>query len=54
MEHIIKMSDKIEHLTGQGLEYLCDKDGTPIAMFIDGNMPSTPSIDPNEATKKAA
>lgn len=48
------MSDKIEYLTGEGLEYLTDSQGNPIAMFINGNMPTSPKVNSDEPTKKAA
>lgn len=34
----VRISDKVSELTGNGLEYLTDALGNPIAAFYDGNL----------------
>lgn len=46
----IRISDSVLDLTGQGIEYLTDSEGNPIAEFYDGNFIRPVSAGNNEVT----
>lgn len=52
--YLVKISDDVQQLTGEGFEILTDKQGEPIAHFIDGKMPRQVAINIDEPTVKAA
>ncbi len=53
--NVIVISDDIQTLTGVGTEYLADKNGEVIALFIDGNFERPVMLgDGTEITAKAA
>lgn len=52
--NLVKVSDQIEALTGEGLEYLTDSDGNVIAKFIDGNLFNAKVVGNTEVTVTAA
>jgi len=47
---IVKLSDKIQDLSGQGEEWLLDNRGNVIGKFFDGNLVQAISIGNNEVT----
>lgn len=52
--NLVKVSDQIEALTGEGLEYLTDSEGNVIAKFIDGNLFNAKVVGNTEVTVTAA